>query len=66
MLRVDRDAGHRANLHALRLVEVTHAFGALGRVDLVDLDAHRNGRVRALGLAHIAIDAFVGDEQCHD
>ena len=37
--RVDGDARHRADLHALRLVEVAHAFGALVRVDLVDLRA---------------------------
>jgi hypothetical protein len=37
MLGVQRNAGHRAHLHALRLVEVADAFGALVRVDLVDL-----------------------------
>jgi hypothetical protein len=30
--RVDRDAGHRAQLHALRLVKVAHAVGAARRV----------------------------------
>jgi hypothetical protein len=49
----------------LRLIEVTDAFGALRWVDLVDVLAHVNGLVRALGFAHIAIDAFVGDMQCH-
>jgi hypothetical protein len=40
---------------------MTHAFGAPVRVDYVDLLALGNGFVRALGLAHVAIDAFVGD-----
>ena len=65
MRRVHRDAAHRADLHALRLVEVADAFGAARRVDLVDLRAHRDRLVRALGLAHIAVDAFVGDQQGH-
>ena len=65
VLRVDRDAGHRTDLHALRLVKMPDAFGAFVRVDLVDLRAHVDGIVRALGLAHVAIDAFVGDQQCH-
>ena len=61
----DRNAGHRADLHALRLVEVADALGALARVDLVDLGAHRDRLVRALGLADIAVDALVGDHQRH-
>ena len=59
------NARHRADLHALRLVEVAHAFGALVRIDLVDLRAQVDGLVRALGLAHIAVDALVGNHQCH-
>ncbi len=45
---------------------MTHAFGAFFRVDLVDFPAQVNGLVRALGLAHIAVDALVGDDQSHD
>ena len=64
-LRVDGDTGHRADLHALRLIKMTHAFGALVRVDLVDLGPQKNGLIRALGLADITIDALVGDDQSH-
>jgi hypothetical protein len=65
MRRVHRDAIDRADLHALRLIEMADALGALGRVDLVEVEAHRDRLVRALGLAHIAVDAFVGDQQRH-
>src|SRR5690349_4242279 len=64
-LRVEGDAGDRAQGHALWFVEVADAFGALVRVDLVELRAHRDGVVRALGLAHVAIDAVVGNQQSH-
>ena len=63
--RIDRDAAHRAQLHALRLVEVAHALGAALGIDLVDLLAHRDRLVGALGLADIAVDALVGDPQGH-
>ena len=65
MLRIHGDAGHRTNLHALRLVEMADAFGALVRIDLVELGAHVDRIVRALGLADIAVDAFVGDHEGH-
>jgi hypothetical protein len=45
---------------------MAHAFGAAARVDLVVLRAKKNRAVRALGLAHIAVDAFVRDHQSHD
>ena len=63
--RIDRDAAHRAHLHALRLVEVADAFRAAGRVDHVDPLAHRDRLVLALGLADVADDALVGDRQGH-
>src|SRR5574343_546439 len=65
-LRVDRDAGHRAHLNALRLVKIAYALGAFVRVDLVNLRPKGDRLVRALGLAHIAVDAFVSDHQSHD
>jgi hypothetical protein len=46
----------------LRLVEMADAFGALVGIDLVNLRAHRDRVVRALGLAHVAIDAVVGNQ----
>jgi hypothetical protein len=59
---IERNAGDRAHLLALRLVKVPNALGACLRVDLVVLEAHRNGFVGALGLADITIDAVVGDQ----
>jgi hypothetical protein len=44
---------------------MAHAFGAFVRVDFVDLGAHVDRIVRALGLAHVAVDSFVGDQQRH-
>ena len=60
-LRIDRDARNRTHLHALRFVKVSDAFGAFVWVDLIDLFTQKNGFVGAFGLAHIAVDAFVGD-----
>src|SRR4051812_21372862 len=65
MLGVGRNARDGAYLDALRLIEVPHAFGALMRINLVDLRAHVDCVIRALRLAHIAVDAFVGDHEGH-
>ena len=65
MLGVYRDAGHRAQLHALGLVKMAHAFGAFVGVDLVDFLSQGDGLVRALGLTHIAVDALIGNKQRH-
>src|SRR5207244_213899 len=37
----------------------------VGGIDDIDLRALRDRAVRAFGLADIAIDAFVGDDECH-
>lgn len=55
------DAIHRAHLLALRLIVVADAFGAKIGVDDVNLLALGDGAVRALGLAYVAIDAFIGN-----
>jgi hypothetical protein len=60
--RIERDARNRAHLLALGLSEMTDAFRAFVRIDLVELRAHRDRVVRALGLAHVAIDAVVGNQ----
>jgi hypothetical protein len=65
VLRVDGNAGHGADLHALRFVKMTDALGAFGRVDFVNFFAQINRFVGALRFTHIAVDAFVGDHQCH-
>ena len=64
-LWVQGDAFHRTNLHALRLVKMTHALGAFVRVDLVNGRAKVNGLVGALGFTDITIDALTGDHQSH-
>jgi hypothetical protein len=65
MLRVNGNTGHRANLYTLGLVKMPDTLGALGRVDFINLFAQINGLVRALRFAHITVDAFIGDHQCH-
>ena len=59
---IDDDAIHRAHHRALRLIEVADALGASRRIDLIDLCALRDGQIRTLRLAYVAVDAFVGDE----
>jgi hypothetical protein len=66
MLWVDGDASHGADLHTLGFFKMADAFGAFGRVDFVDFFTQINRLIWALGLAHIAVDAFIGDHQGHD
>ena len=65
MVGILGDAVHRADLDTLGFVVVADAFGALVGVDFVDFRTLRNRFVRALGLANVAVDAFVGDHQGH-
>jgi hypothetical protein len=65
VLRMRINAGHRADLHALRLVKMANAFGAFVGVDFVNLFAHINRLVRAFGLTHIAVDAFISNPERH-
>ncbi|MNG86617.1 hypothetical protein D3C79_453990 [compost metagenome] len=46
-------------------IVMTNAFGAAIAIDPVDILPHRNGLIRAFRLAHIAVDAFLGYQQCH-
>tara|TARA_Y100001936_G_scaffold254168_1_gene326225 strand:- start:1437 stop:1778 length:342 start_codon:yes stop_codon:yes gene_type:complete len=62
---VEGNAVYGADLLALGFVEVADAFGAAGGIDFVDFLAHIDRFVRALWLAYVAVDAFVGDQQCH-
>jgi hypothetical protein len=59
------DAIDRTDFNALRRIEVPDALGALRRIDDVDLDTLGDGPVGALGLADVAVDAFIGDEKGH-
>ncbi|EKE18167.1 MAG: hypothetical protein ACD_10C00100G0001 [uncultured bacterium] len=65
MVRILRNAIDRTDLHALRLVVVTDAFGALVGVDHIDLFPLGDCLIRALRFADVAVDAFVGDDQRH-
>jgi hypothetical protein len=59
---IEWNATDRTDLLALGLVEMADALGALVGIDLVDLGAHVNGVIWALGLANVAVDAFVGNQ----
>jgi hypothetical protein len=65
MLRMNGDASDGTDLHALGLIEMAHALGAFGWVNLIDLLAQVNGLIGAFRLAHITVDAFIGDHQRH-
>ena len=65
VLGIDRNAGHRADLHALGFVKMPHAFGAFAGVDLIDLFTQIDGLVGAFGFAHVAVDALIGNQQRH-
>ncbi len=65
MRGIPDDAVDRADADTGRLLIVTDALGAATGVDLVDLIPQADGLVGALGIAHVTVDALVGDEQCH-
>jgi hypothetical protein len=44
---------------------MTDAFSTLVGIDLVNLQPEKDRVVRALRLAHITIDALVGNDQSH-
>ncbi|EDM85080.1 translation-associated GTPase [Limnobacter sp. MED105] len=60
--RVFGNAFNRAHHHALRLVEMPHALGAFTGVYFINFFTHADRAVRALGLAHVAVNAFIGDD----
>jgi hypothetical protein len=66
MIQIERDAIDGAHFFALRRIKMADAFGAFCWIDFVDFDAHVDGLVRALGLAHVAVNALIGDFECHD
>lgn len=66
MIRIIGNAVDRAHRLALRNIKVPHAFGATLWIDFIDHWPFVNGFIRADGLADIAIDALVGDFQCHE
>lgn len=63
VLRIGNDGViDRAHLLAGWGLVMPHAFGAAVGIDLINLIPHRNRLVRAFRLAHIAIDAFLGNQ----
>ena len=61
----DRDTGHRAHLHTLGFIKMTDAFGALVGVYFIDFRPEVDRLIGTLRFTHIAIDAFVCDQQSH-
>jgi len=44
---------------------VADAFGASAGIDLINPIPHRNRLIWAFRFAHIAVDTFLGYQQCH-
>lgn len=65
MVRVDQNTVDRAYNYALLFLEMTNAFGAFRRFNLIDNLALINCIVRTFRFAYIAIDALIGDEKRH-
>jgi hypothetical protein len=65
MIRIKGYALHRAHLLALRYIEVTDALGAAGWIDLVDFFTLEDSAIGAGRFAYVAIDAIVGNHECH-
>jgi hypothetical protein len=61
VIRIFGDTVYRADFYALRLIIETHAFGALVRVDLIDLITGRDSIIGTFWLTHITVDAFIGN-----
>lgn len=66
VVRILYDARHRADLDALRRVVMTDTLGSQFAINLIDFFAQVNSTVRAFRLAHVAIDAFLRNQQGHD
>src|SRR5262249_29294580 len=62
---IHHDAVDGAHFYTLRYGEVADALRAARGLDAIDLLALRNRLVRAFGLADVAVDALVGDQQSH-
>ncbi|KML66230.1 hypothetical protein A0G02_12055 [Pectobacterium peruviense] len=50
------------NFLACRRIVVANALSAESGIDFINVHAHGNGLVRTLRLAHVTVDAFMGDE----
>jgi len=43
----------------------TDAFRTAIDIDFIDFVAFINGIIRTLRQTHVAVDAFIGDQECH-
>ena len=62
---IDRYTGHRTHLNTLGLLKMADAFCALVGVDFIDFRPEVDRLIGTLRFTHIAIDAFIGDQQSH-
>jgi hypothetical protein len=62
---IDRDTGLRTHLNTLWLLKMADAFCALVGVDFIDFRPEVDRLIGTLRFTHIAIDAFIGDQQSH-
>ncbi len=62
MLGVGLDTVDGAYAHTGWVIIMADAFGAFTWLYLINLRTHINGTIRALGFAHIAVNAFVVDQ----
>lgn len=67
MCRVGNNAlGDRTNGLTGWLVVVSFAFRTEVGINFKDLLSHRNRTIRTLRVTHVAVNAFIRDEQCHN
>ncbi|ASY80410.1 hypothetical protein BJK05_10490 [Pectobacterium polaris] len=52
----------RTNFLTRRGVVMANALGTEGGVNFINVRAHGNSLIRTLGLTHVTVDAFMGDE----
>lgn len=66
MAWIMRNAFNRTDNLTLWFAIMSNTLGAQVGIDFVNLLSHVNGFIWAFGFAHIAIDAFVGDDERHN
>ena len=64
-LRIWQNTLHWTNFYALRRFEVSYALGTTVRIDYIKFWSLANCLIGAFRLAHIAINTFVRNIQCH-
>ena len=59
------NAINRTDLATLWRIKMSHAFSTFARINFIDFDALVDRAVGALRLAHITVDALIGDFETH-